>query len=66
MNMFQRTCKKNLNSFILRFVDDVYAKKNGKKGKFYKRTDGRFISHRALMGAVRKTVKKRIKSGLPV
>jgi hypothetical protein len=58
MNYFQKKLNKNLRNFIKDEIVDTYIIPN-KRNKFYKRKDGRIISHRVVVKFIRKIMKKK-------
>lgn len=60
MNYFQKKLNKNLRNFINDEIVDTYIIPN-KKNKFYKRKDGKMISHRAVVKVIRGIMKNKNK-----
>lgn len=60
MNYWQRKVKNNLKNFIKEDISSIYIVPN-KKGKLYKRKDGRLISHRAVVKTIKRLMKDKLK-----
>lgn len=59
MNKFEKIVNKNLRRYIHTDIVNVYMKPNS-RNKLYERTNGKLISHRALVKVIRKLIEEKI------